>query len=143
MLPLKIKDVQAFCTEMNCTPEEPSPRSLWKSLLSPGVQELGRERHRALWVLCAPPGCSFTAAAARAEPHPQWGRRNNGGCSSGSEAQPAEPVQSSPRCPGVELSLCAVGTWGQPRGWCCMQQRARGVHSGDPRGSQGSPSFTP
>lgn len=89
----------------------------------------------------APPGRSFSAAAARAEPHPQWGSRNNGGCSSGSEVQPAEPLQSSLRCPGVEPSRGSSGA--APRGRCCLQHRARGGHSGHPRGSQGSARAVP
>lgn len=140
MLPLKIKAVQAFCTEMNCTPEESSPRSLWKLLLSPGLSVLGQEARGEAQSPAAVVGTSrvlLHCCCSQAEPRLQWARRNNRGSSSGSKDPACRAWWAQqwvvPRY-GAELSspVCSQGTGarGIPRGgcwvppessWCCCR----------------------
>lgn len=163
MLPLKIKAVQAFCTEMNCTPEESSPRSLWKLLLSPGLSVLGQEARGEAQSPAAVAGTSrvlLHCCCSQAEPRLQWARRNNRGSSSGSKDPACRAWWAQqwvvPRY-GAELSspVCSQGTGarGSPGGSGHPTGRLLGVtrelvvllQSGEPkaiRGMQGSPSLS-
>lgn len=121
---------------MNCTEKSPALGPFGSRCCPQDCRSWGRKPRvstEPCWVSCVTPGCSCAAAAARAEPHPQWGRRNNRGSSSGSQEQAAEPgVQSSVRCPGVEPSPAHL------RELQGDAHRARAAHGGIPEPAGGS-----